>query len=75
VGQQYIPPQQAPAAPQQQQWQAPAPTGQPAAPAPAPAPAGGVDPALTARLAAAGVTLPPGATQEQAASIAAQMGL
>jgi hypothetical protein len=60
--------------PQQPQYGAPAPGGQPAAPAPAQAPAGaGLDPAVQAKLAAAGITLPPGATPEQAAAIAANL--
>lgn len=75
---QQAPPAVAPA-PQQQQWQqqpapapygAPAPAGPPAAPAPAPEPAGGVDPALVQFLAGHGITLPPGANQQQAEAIA-----
>lgn len=69
---------QGPAQPSPQQAQqppfgGPVPTGQPAAPAPAQVPAGGVDPAVQAKLAAAGITLPPGATPEQAAAIAANL--
>lgn len=70
---------QGPAQPSPQQAQqppfgGPAAGGQPAAPAPAQAPAGaGPDPALVQRLAAAGINLPPGATPEQVAAIAATL--
>lgn len=65
------PPAAAPAAPATGGWGAPAPAA-PAAPAwgsPAPVAAPAVDPQLVAALAAKGVTLPPGATQQTAEGI------
>lgn len=78
------PPQQPPAAPAQQQWQQPpaAPQQQYQAPAPTPAPpvatppaaaASPVDPALVQFLAGHGITLPPGATHQQALDVAANL--
>lgn len=80
VQQQWNQPPAAPAAPPQQQWSPPAqqapsaPTQQwsppPAAPAPAAPPAPEIDPNLLQFLAGHGISLPPGATQEQAVEIA-----
>lgn len=76
--QQWSPPPAALPAPPQQQWQPPAQQQPPAAPAapqqqwspPPAAPAPEIDPNLVQFLAGHGITLPPGATQDQAVEIA-----